>query len=391
MLPGFGARPELWKLDLGKLPGPLGKLGKKELHLWLGGWLEDRAARLRKPKVEGTRHLLFCLCDHYEPLHGDAPMLQGLERVKAWRDIYPELTRKFEDTNGRTPIHSYFYPGDQYDPDLVEPIAELCGLGMGEMEVHLHHDDDTRESLAIKFTDTLRDLDRHGTMAKKDGKFAWSFIHGNWCLANARRNGTACGVDDELTLLYELGCYADFTFPAAPDEAQPHIVNSIYYPAGDPGRKRAYERAERVTVGSPRQDKVMLVEGPLALALRPGSLKVRIESSAIDWSDPLTKERLETWVSQDIHVEGRPEWVFVKVHTHGAPERNAKVLLGEHATRFHEALGIRYNDGEKWKLHYVSAREMFNVARAAMDGKTGSPAEYFDYEIPKAERTRSGK
>jgi hypothetical protein len=81
----------------------------------------------------------------------------------------------------------------------------------------------------------------------------------------------------------------------------------------------------------------------------------------------------------------------VKVHTHGAPERNAKVLLGEHATRFHEALGARYNDGEKWKLHYVSAREMFNVARAAMDGKTGSPAEYFDYEIPKAERTRSGK
>lgn len=385
-----GAAP-LWKLDLGKLPGPLGKLGKKELHLWLGGWLEDRAARLRKPKFRGTRHLLFCLCDHYEPLHGDASMDQGIERVRAWRDVYPKLTDRFRDSNGRAPIHSYFYPGDQYDPRLVEPISELCGLGLGEMEVHLHHDNDTRETLAKQFEDTLRDLDRHGTMAKKDGKFAWSFIHGNWCLANARRNGTACGVDDELTLLYELGCYADFTFPAAPDEAQPHIVNSIYYPAGDAGRKRAYEEAERVTVGSPRQDKVMLIEGPLALAFRPGSPKIRIESSAIDWSDPLTKERLETWVDQDVHVEGRPEWVFVKVHTHGAPERNANVLLGKDAELFHEALGKRHNDGRDWKLHYLSAREMFNVARAAMDGKAGDPSAYFDYEIPKAERTRAGK
>ncbi len=377
----------LWKLDLGKLPGPLGKAGQKELHVWLGGWLADRAARLGKSRFEGTRHLLFALCDHYEPLHGDAPLERGKERVRVWREGYPELMRSFRDTNGRNPVHSYFYPGDQYHPDLVEPIAELCGLGLGEMEVHLHHDADTRASLADKLTATLRDLDQHGTIAKKDARFAWAFIHGNWCLANARRDGTMCGVDDELTLLYELGCYADLTFPAAPDEAQPHVVNSIYYPAGDPGRKRAYEQADRVRVGSRRQDKVMLIEGPLALSRRPGSPKMRIESSAIDWSDPPTGARLSTWVAQDIHVEGRPEWVFVKVHTHGAPERNARVLLGELASRFHGELLHRFNDGGRWRLHYVSAREMFNVARAAMDGKSGSPSDHFDYEIPRSERS----
>jgi hypothetical protein len=32
-------------------------------------------------------------------------------------------------------------------------------------------------------------------------------------------------------------------------------------------------------------------------------------------------------------------------------------------------------------LHYVTAREMFNVARAAMDGKSGDPSAYFDYVI----------
>jgi hypothetical protein len=29
---------------------------------------------------------------------------------------------------------------------------------------------------------------------------------------------------------------------------------------------------------------------------------------------------------------------------------------------------------------------MYNVARAAMDGKAGSPAAYFDYEVPPPER-----
>ena len=77
--------------------------------------------------------------------------------------------------------------------------------------------------------------------------------------------------------------------------------------------------------------------------------------------------------------------MFVKVHTHGAPERNAKVLLGDANAQFHQALQ-RYNDGTQWKLHYVSAREMYNVARAAMDGHAGAPDAYFDYEIPAAER-----
>jgi hypothetical protein len=31
---------------------------------------------------------------------------------------------------------------------------------------------------------------------------------------------------------------------------------------------------------------------------------------------------------------------------------------------------------------------MYNVARAAMDGNSGSPAAYFDYEVPPPERAR---
>jgi hypothetical protein len=32
-------------------------------------------------------------------------------------------------------------------------------------------------------------------------------------------------------------------------------------------------------------------------------------------------------------------------------------------------------------LHYVTAREMYNIARAAMDGHAGNPNQYFDYVV----------
>jgi hypothetical protein len=191
-----------------------------------------------------------------------------------------------------------------------------------------------------------------------------------------------CGVDGELPLLFEAGCYADFTFPSAPDESQPGTVNRIYWPTGDLARRRAYEGGERARVGAFHHDRLLLIQGPIALARRPGSLRVRIDSSALDAGDPPTPARVDTWVAQGIHVEGQPEWVFVKVHTHGAPERNAAKILGPAGRRLHEYLAARYNDGRNWVLHYVTAREMYNVAVAAMAGASGNPGEHRDHAVP---------
>jgi hypothetical protein len=375
-----------WQIDLTRLPGPLGKLGEKELHLWLGAWLRDRAGKAFEKKPEGTRHLLFAICDHYEPLHGSVDMATGIDRVRAWRTRYPSMARGFRDADGRPPRHSFFFPGEMYDPRFVEPLAEMCSEGLGEVEVHLHHSADTRATLKESLLKTLDDLEQHGVVPKKDGKRAWAFIHGNWCLANARRDGRWCGVDDEMDLLWELGCYCDLTFPSAPDQSQPGIVNRIYYPRGDVTRRRAYEDGEPVHVGTARQNRLLLIEGPLAMSFRPGTRTPRIESGTLDHTDPPTEARLTTWVDQGVGVGGRPEWVFVKVHTHGADDKNLAVMLGEDIVRFHQAIGRRYNDGAAWKLHYVTAREMFNVARAAMDGKRGEPAAFFDFEIPRPER-----
>lgn len=356
----------------------IARLKRKNLHTWLPGYARWLATRPR-PKLDGPRHLLFAFCDHYEPLWGDASAEVGEARVRAWEEEYPKLAGAFRDADGRPPRHSFFFPGEQYAPSYLDRLARLARGGFGEVEVHLHHDGDTAEKLRADLERYLAAYVEHGHLTRDGGRPRYAFIHGNWCLANARRDRRWCGVDAEIPLLYDTGCYADFTFPSAPDECQPNIVNRIYWPDGDLARTRAYEQGVAARVGEVKRDRLLMIEGPLALARRPGRLAPRIESAAVTAADPPSPERVRTWVDQNIHVEGRPEWVFVKIHTHGAPETQARSLLGDGGRALHRELTTRYNDGRDFVLHYVTAREMFNIAIAAMEGRRGDPNDYRDH------------
>jgi hypothetical protein len=360
----------------------LARLREKNLHTWVPGYVRHvlSSATARAPR--GRRHLLFALCDHFEPFWRRPPHAVAEARVRAWYEGYPALARRFRDADGRHPRHSFFYPGEEYTPDFLDRLGELARAGLGEVELHLHHDGDTPDGLRAKIAAYLGLYAAHGHLSRDGGRPRYAFIHGNWCLANARRDRRWCGVDGELPLLFETGCYADFTFPAAPDESQPGIVNKIYWPDGDLARARAYERGRRARVGEVLSDRLLMIEGPLALARRPDRLAVRVENAALTADDPPTPERLRSWLAQEIHVEGRPEWVFVKLHTHGAPEKQGAALLGPAGVALHQTLASLQDDGAPWSLHYVTAREMYNVAIAAMDGRSGDPADYFDYRLP---------
>jgi hypothetical protein len=80
----------------------------------------------------------------------------------------------------------------------------------------LHHDRDTSDGLGPLFLSSQTDYsatwvaDHHSNR-----RVAYGFIHGNWALDSARPDGRFCGVNDEITILHETGCYADFTQPAA--------------------------------------------------------------------------------------------------------------------------------------------------------------------------------
>ena len=136
-------------------------------------------------------------------------------------------------------------------------------------------------------------------------------------------------------------------------------------------------------VGGKAVGDLMLIQGPLGL--RWGSRKFgifpRIENADVRTSCPPTPDRIDAWVKTGIHVQGRPEWIFIKVHTHGTQERDMDTLLGASMDQAFTHLESRYNDGREFKLHYVSAREMYNIVKAAEAGREGDPHQYRDYEI----------
>jgi len=273
----------------------LARLREKNLHTWLGGYLSHRIERFQTRQETGLRHLLFAFCDHYEPLWHGAPLDVGEARMRVWAEAYPRLVDRFRDADGLTPRHSFFFPGDQYHPRLLDRLTALTCAGHGEVELHLHHEGDSRASLREKLLESLERIGSHGHFARDaGGRMRYAFIHGNWALANGRPDGRCCGVDDELVVLFETGCYADFTFPSAPDESQPNIVNRIYWPEGDLRRARCYERGRRARVGERCHDRILIIQGPLALVPRLAWIPLRIENSAVHAS-PVGSRRTFTW------------------------------------------------------------------------------------------------
>ena len=362
----------------------LTKIRNKNLHNWLPNYAGQVAKRGVRRLPKGPKHLLFAICDHYEPLWGGVDHQTGMARMKRWENEYPEMARQFVDSRGRNPRHSFFFPGEQYHPEYGDSLAKLVSAGFGEVELHLHHDDDTDEKLRRDIKRYTEELAEHGHLSRDPvtDRFRYAFIHGNWCLANARKDGRYCGVDNEVSLLFETGCYADFTFPAAPNESQPSRVNQIYWPTGDLSRRRAYENGETARVGKSFDDRILFIEGPLSLEFRKGKQPIKIENGDLHGGDPPTETRLHHWVKQGISVEEKRDWIFVKVHTHGAPEKNAGSMLEDTIRDFHGALLRTYRDHPDWTLHYVTAREMYNVAMAAMNGAAGDPSDHYDAVIP---------
>ena len=355
----------------------------RNAQLWLPALLSAQvrqAVAKRQPPFPAD--IFFCLADHYEPAHGGAPIDIQRARVAAWAAGYQRIADCTTDADGRPPRHTFFFPEEGYHPEWLDALAGLCERGFGEVEVHLHHDRDSSSALRdrlSRFTETL--FRTHGLLRRStDGHICYGFIHGNWALDNARPDGRWCGVNDEITVLRETGCYADFTLPAAPDPSQTRTINSIYYAVDDPHKPRSHDIGIHAAVGhAPPSNGLLIVQGPLTFDMRrrvwgvlPG-----LENGAIDSSDAHlpTLERFAAWVQTAVSIQGKPEWIFVKVHTHGAPESNAKVLLGPVMERFHSAINREFNDGERFRLHYVTAYEMATLIRAAELRLSGEPRD----------------
>lgn len=354
----------------------------------------DRIARAalsrRKERSEGTTHVFVCVADHFEPYWQGADPAGARERVRRWVERYPRAVDGLRDNGGRAPRHAFFYPQDEYDPHCIELLAGLVRGGWGDVEVHLHHDRDTAEGLREKLVRFTSDLhSQHGLLHvdRATGRPSYAFIHGNWTLANSDPDGKYCGVNGELRVLAETGCYADFTYPSAPHPTQPPIMNTIYYATDDPHRPRAHWKGIHAQYGRAGEGTLLMVTGPLCVNWKKRRRFLpAIENGDITNLNPALPSRVDAWVRTGVHVRGFPRWVFVKAYTHGGQESNAEHLLSERPgslSAMYRDLLARYNDGERHVVHFSTPWEIVQAVRAleAADEPTIRALERFEHRV----------
>jgi hypothetical protein len=369
----------------------LGQLQKIWSNIgWLPAYIWQRATR-NGMTATSPLHLIIAIANHFEPsmTHESryADLREQERRLIAWCRDYPRMAGPWVDSDGYRLRHTYFYPAEQYNRDLVALLVEHCHDGWGEIEIHLHHGVNERDSaentkrVLLEFRDYLA---THGCLARLDEQEQprYAFVHGNWALANSA-GGRFCGVDEEMEILAQTGCFADFTLPSAPNSAQVAKINSLYECALPLDRAIPHRRGRNLVVGRRPEVFPLMVQGPLMVdfsRLTKKNYFPRVENGEITATNPPTMGRLKLWRRAAIMVTERPEWLFIKLHCHGVDPREQAAMTGTSVSDFlRNLIASTRNSGDK--VHFVTAREIVNIILAACDGRNGDPGQYRNYRL----------
>ena len=359
---------------------------------WLVRYPFAHARSLFREKPSGPKSIVFTIANHFEPSWKPDGLLD-VDTQRRRVDSYYELARKIgdavRDADGTKFRHTNFFPGEQYDRRIVEKLAAMQAEGLGDVEVHLHHGvdvPDTAEKLRSALTE-FRDIlaSEHKCLSRMDGigPAMYAFVHGNHALANSA-GGLYCGVDNEMEILRETGCYVDMTLPTAPDRSQVPMFNKIYECSLPVSEKAPHRKGRNVRIlGGPLQ-LPLIFTGPLVLDWADWSRRMivpRIDNGELDGNRAGDPSRLGRWIDANITVDGQPEWVFIKLSCHGFVDRDQSACIGDDAKRFFSDVIEKGESTNEYKVYFATAREACNMVFAAMDGMTGSPGDFRAYRL----------
>jgi len=327
-------------------------------------------------------HIIYCMVDHYEPGTGGVDEETARQRVALLLSEYPRLADKHRDYAGNIPKRTWFFPPHYHSNYHLRHLVSLCEKGYGEIEFHLHHgkyQPDTSENLENTIRQAIKEYSEFGIFGTENGEKKYGFIHGDWALDNSR-NGKFCGVNNEITILKRTNCYADFTFPSG-NEASPLQINSIFYAKDDPEKPKSHNRGATVKKSGNENGDLMIIQGPLYPFFKDGKLsRLRVFRDKIDGCPSVTSKMVKAWVKTGISVAGKRDWIIIKTHTHGATDNES--VLGKEMDDIFSCLEKHYNDGNKYILHYVTSRELYNIIKAIEAGESGDdPEKYRNYKI----------
>jgi len=332
----------------------------RHAEIWAPGYASDRLGRWLRPEPRLER-VWLALCDHFEPFWTTRDANVARDRVALWRKRWPEIAGRHRDSVGMPPQYSFFYPEEEYRPELLDQLSELVTAKLGDVEIHLHHDCDTPAAFVDRMNGFLERLERrHGLLRRVDGQIRFGFIHGNWCLDNSRADGRWCGLNNEITLLRELGCYADFTMPSGASDTQARLVNRIYWVTDDPERPKSYDHGQTVRPGVWKPADLLMIPGPFGLRWGGGRRLPRMETGELAAHDRVSARRVRRWLELAPRVGGD---LFLKLYAHGTQERASRVLLNGELDKLFELLqaecgfrGAQLRYATAWQLRQAVER-----------------------------------
>src|SRR5262245_19550325 len=287
-----------------KNPGFLTKLR------WSSGWLSAYPSwRIRRMIATATGSaaaapsIILIVANHFEPAWSSTRVAlnkrEQVSRVISWCAKAKRTGESIRDFDGVHFKHTNFYPAEQYSYELLDLLAALQSEGFGEVEIHLHHGvdrPDTAENLRnvlVDFRDRLAGEHKCLSRMMAAPTPMYGFVHGNFALANSA-GGRCCGVDSEIQILAETGCYADLTLPAIPHRAQVPRINAIYQ-CGRPLHERSPHRSGRNLHVGDAPTLPIIFTGPLVFDWRRrrfGLPVPRVDDGALAANYPLTPARL---------------------------------------------------------------------------------------------------
>ncbi len=359
---------------------------------WLVRYPFERASSFVGRTAFSKKHIIFTIADHFEPSWSENGLLDVDDQKRAL-EKYHKLARQtgeaVRDVDGTKFRHTNFYPAEQYDAELLAQMAQMQNEGLGEVEIHLHHGvdrPDTSENLRRQLED-FRDIlvDEHRCLSRFEGEETarYAFVHGNLALANSC-GGRFCGVDDEMQILAETGCYADMTLPSAPDQSQVAMINKVYESGGKLDQAVPHKRGKSVRVNGASPQLPLIFTGPLVFNWKrqiKGIPVPRIDDGALVANQDNTLDRFRRWRNANITVKGQPDWVFIKLYCHGFFAYDQPDCIGENARRYFSEIVENGVKTDSYDVHFASAREATNMVFAAIDGKEGSPNKYRNYRL----------
>ena len=258
------------------------------------------------------------------------------------------------------------------------------------MEIHLHHGvdkPDTPENLRkslVDFRDCLAEEHKLLSRFEGRGKPMYAFVHGNLALANSH-NGLFCGVDERDADFAgnRLLCGYDLA-ESAPNPTQVPVLNKIYECGLPLNEKTPHRKGRRVRAFGNQPQLPLIFTGPLVFnwTRRISGVPVpRIDDGALVASQPMDLARFNRWRRANITVQGRPDWIFVKLYCHGFFDHDQSASIGDDARRFFSEVIENGRKEGGYKVCFATAREAFNMVLAAIDGQQGTPNDFRDYRL----------